>query len=1175
MEVVTIDNLLKSAIPCSSSAAFLSESSFSQNVISTEENHPVLASKVNQTVLGKRTREKQKAQRTGAANCQMMKVLPQCQVIVGRLQLCNRDVHYWNGLFVPADCVALSDSTATICCCFCQGPDPSFLGKIVIVKSWNFIPQAKNPLTRVQSSGPLSSYCRLGILEIHSFELVEGLPSEETIIPSLFVSPATGNGQKDPKQETQGRGLSLRGTLQCISPPFILPCKLSRDNGKLPSEAGSSRMEEKEECNSVQFPGDRMLGFFVGIQFCSACSPTFSYIWKISVQRELYKPRKVDATGRSTDFSEQSLGVGSKTKHSKTTTQQGPISKNSSSSCTPHETAGTFCSKTYFEGAAGLSHVYFSGSVAAWRPVLSGAMGRCVTITGLKKKLILVGSDKKPHVMFLATQKSVITLDCGRQVLGRRLKISPLHGAEDKNLHSTFGVKELEMGSDPPKTKNRNFRVERSGSPAKISKLLSDFVNTFDAFERDKDFWAGCSHGDQTSVEEGNGRSVNQGNRLVSFVGIVTDSLFQGTLLELDGRVWLLLTHQRHTKLHGLRIGAMLSLRNVHTITIRDLMGKSLLFGACMHSHISVVLFSPVLTQGSLQIQSKSLLFKHIQRLSFTSTFWLLSLIGSFRQKFRDIYSTKELLGGKKDLGLIQKYVQKMIAPVETPERDVVKEVFQKRYCKLGNKYSTPIMQVPPILNFCEHVRALWQNYRSLDSMSERSKTGTFILRRKSSTSGHLRQLTIASHVLGMTLLGSLQVCQTSGRLVLLDATGTVDVVIPDLLSSEHLSKTYQVSRFTVKLEGLEQASPANDEIVAKLISWSSLLKTVEAVRSSEFLRCRVHFFIRDATYIHDLDWQENVTPQTDLLYHSKDKGWWQKQGRDRWTKMKSHLDFLKLWFQSQTAEVAGVHCSNYGLGILSEHVGELVPSGHHFNVNCKVVAVRLLVFEWPCGRAGLEVRTVAFPSRREAKCSPTSWKSSFGIPLTLACFVVDDGSGPVDCWAQGDAAVSLLRLGNITGPLLLPDTILKRLCTNLGLVSEMQPFMELSLEQILSCMTQRYGQIVLQSTDPVGDSTGARYQMNSKTGNSLTADERSLMQLVVTSGCLNGPLAILGSNIPSMEKICSADRKKDTDACEVLACCSPRSQEATRAALLAHRVDAVNYLLDLQSLTEQVPGLL
>jgi hypothetical protein len=67
-------------------------------------------------------------------------------------------------------------------------------------------------------------------------------------------------------------------------------------------------------------------------------------------------------------------------------------------------------------------HVYFSGSVASWRPVLSVVIGQCVTITGLQRKLILVGPEKNEHFLFVATKSSLVSqlspsgcvpMDCG------------------------------------------------------------------------------------------------------------------------------------------------------------------------------------------------------------------------------------------------------------------------------------------------------------------------------------------------------------------------------------------------------------------------------------------------------------------------------------------------------------------------------------------------------------------------------------------------------------------------------------------------------------------------------------------------------------------------------------------------------------------------------------------
>jgi hypothetical protein len=51
-------------------------------------------------------------------------------------------------------------------------------------------------------------------------------------------------------------------------------------------------------------------------------------------------------------------------------------------------------------------HVYFSGSVASSCPVLSEVIGQCVSITGLQRKLILVGPEKNEHFLFVATKSA-------------------------------------------------------------------------------------------------------------------------------------------------------------------------------------------------------------------------------------------------------------------------------------------------------------------------------------------------------------------------------------------------------------------------------------------------------------------------------------------------------------------------------------------------------------------------------------------------------------------------------------------------------------------------------------------------------------------------------------------------------------------------------------------------
>lgn len=59
--------------------------------------------------------------------------------------------------------------------------------------------------------------------------------------------------------------------------------------------------------------------------------------------------------------------------------------------------------------------VYFSGAVAAWRPVLGGMLGDCVAISGLRRKMIRVGSERKEFCLFVATCTSLVSRFCPPQ----------------------------------------------------------------------------------------------------------------------------------------------------------------------------------------------------------------------------------------------------------------------------------------------------------------------------------------------------------------------------------------------------------------------------------------------------------------------------------------------------------------------------------------------------------------------------------------------------------------------------------------------------------------------------------------------------------------------------------------------------------------------------------------
>jgi hypothetical protein len=132
--------------------------------------------------------------------------------------------------------------------------------------------------------------------------------------------------------------------------------------------------------------------------------------------------------------------------------------------------------------------VHLSGSVASWHPVLSVVIGRCVTVTGLPRKLILVGPEKNEHFLFVATKSSLVS------------QLSP------------SGCVPRDCGGKEPCFRARERDPSTSGvTRATIHKELA------------------CDS--------------KEGTRIGSYIGIVTNIPMPGQLVELNKRAWLLLTY--------------------------------------------------------------------------------------------------------------------------------------------------------------------------------------------------------------------------------------------------------------------------------------------------------------------------------------------------------------------------------------------------------------------------------------------------------------------------------------------------------------------------------------------------------------------------------------------------------------------------------------------------------
>ncbi|KAI5353987.1 PREDICTED: CST complex subunit CTC1 [Prunus dulcis] len=81
-----------------------------------------------------------------------------------------------------------------------------------------------------------------------------------------------------------------------------------------------------------------------------------------------------------------------------------------------------------------------------------------------------------------------------------------------------------------------------------------------------------------------------------TYRGIVKGAHMQGMVVELDYQVWLLLTDQLLTPPHSPRVGALVSVRNVHFVNPRFSWTKVLILGALFRASAIVESFSPLET---------------------------------------------------------------------------------------------------------------------------------------------------------------------------------------------------------------------------------------------------------------------------------------------------------------------------------------------------------------------------------------------------------------------------------------------------------------------------------------------------------------------------------------------------------------------------------------------------
>lgn len=191
--------------------------------------------------------------------------------------------------------------------------------------------------------------------------------------PALCLSPASANARNlvlESPLEKLGKSkprLRAWGLLQCISPPFLLPSKSSLPNAPIVADGrslfgqGTQKSLFKDKSSSgFQSDSQSMLGFLLELRTC--CHGTSWQPGHNQIDPSTW-------TYRYSQFLEQE-GVNA--------------------------------------GKDGTVAIYFSGAVASWRPLLGEMLGDAIAITGLRRKMIQQGLEKKEFCIHVATRISLV-----------------------------------------------------------------------------------------------------------------------------------------------------------------------------------------------------------------------------------------------------------------------------------------------------------------------------------------------------------------------------------------------------------------------------------------------------------------------------------------------------------------------------------------------------------------------------------------------------------------------------------------------------------------------------------------------------------------------------------------------------------------------------------------------
>ncbi|KAL9680973.1 hypothetical protein QQ045_012754 [Rhodiola kirilowii] len=278
------------------------------------------------------------------------------------------------------------------------------------------------------------------------------------------------------------------------------------------------------------------------------------------------------------------------------------------------------------------------------------------------------------------------------------------------------------------------------------------------------------------------------------YTGVIKGIYLQGMLMELDNEVWLLLAEKLASLLHSLRVGALITVQNVHFMKCKFSWTKKLILGGCVRTVINVQRFSPLTASVCSSSQSASQLGKFIGSLTFSARLWVLLLVASFRKKFAGILSEKEILGSKHSKGLAQKYASSHLPYLKARSQSgVFMDFCHHHSSECASEENTDHLKLVLPISNCIH---------QFGYSHPRKDMSCPLLDYGESNSRPIKNIT-SSEDINVVLIGRLQISPSTGRLQLVDATGSIDVVIPDLSSNLDAQNIYEVKRYNLLREDL------------------------------------------------------------------------------------------------------------------------------------------------------------------------------------------------------------------------------------------------------------------------------------------------------------------------------------------------------------------------------------